>query len=89
MSDEGTPIRHNDGFTAEDREMIRGAAAKMDTVYKLVTGESEPERGIVVRLDRLEQSHAQAGWWFKTAVGGVVGSLGLALYNLLHHGKSP
>jgi hypothetical protein len=47
-----------------------------------LTGNGNPERGVIVRLDRLEQSRKSARWWggvFLPAVtgivGGVVGSL--------------
>lgn len=47
-----------------------------------LTGNGNPERGVIVRLDRIEQSRKAARWWggvFLPAgvgvIGGIVGSL--------------
>ncbi len=50
MKDEG-------GRMADNEEHIR-IERKLDTVILLLTGNGNPEHGIVVRLDRLEQWRA-------------------------------
>jgi len=42
---------------------------RLDRLEKLLTGNGTPERGVIVRLDRLEQSEARRTWWSRTACG--------------------
>lgn len=75
-----------DGFTEEDRQMIREAAAKVNTVHRIVTGESEPDRGLVVRVDRLEQARlgsSKLGW---AAITAGIGAVALGLKNWISNG---
>lgn len=71
------------GFTEEDRRRVIDTAVKVNTLHRIVTGESEPERGMVVRLDRLEQARKNASWLGKTAMGAAITAAVLALWGLL------
>lgn len=42
----------------EQNEDIKRIEAKVDQVLVLLTGNGTPERGIIIRLDRLEQKEA-------------------------------
>lgn len=39
---------------------------KVDTIGKLITGNGSPEKGIIVRLDRIETKIHRADWIVKT-----------------------
>lgn len=49
---------------------------QLETVIKLLTGNGNPEKGIIVRLDRVEQWRGQINWGF-VLVGGfmILGAL--------------
>jgi len=42
---------------------------KLDTIYRQLTGGSEPERGLFFRLKQLEEDKKRQEWWVKTGVG--------------------
>lgn len=71
------------GFTDEDRRRLTDTAVKVNTLHRIVTGESEPERGMVVRLDRLEQARKNATWIGRTAMGAAITAAVLALWSLV------
>lgn len=48
-------------------------ARQIDEIHTRVVGPpNEPEKGLVVRVDRLEQSAKKAGWFATTALGSVI-----------------
>jgi len=50
-------------------EQIRGDVVRM---RRIITGESEPERGLVLRVDRLEQKQERSSLLSQTAIGAVL-----------------
>lgn len=64
-------------MTPDDlREIVR---AELEPVRKqisdlshLITGNGTPERGIIIRVDRLEQSHHVMSWVQKTIAGVII-----------------
>lgn len=85
---DGTPIMPHrddsltpDGFTQADR-------IKLDRVERFITGGSEPERGLNMRIDRLEQARKAGAWWAKTALTAAIGAVVLALWNAITHGRT-
>lgn len=71
----------------EDLKYIKD---KVDLLCELLTGNGDPEKGIVVRLDRAErtieaekqarQNRSTIAW---TAMAGAVGAIGLSIWNRL------
>jgi hypothetical protein len=49
----------------EQRELLQ----KIDNY---LTGGSEPEKGMIVRVDRLEQAEARRDWYVKAALGASI-----------------
>lgn len=48
-------------------------------VTHLLTGNGTPEKGVIVRLDRIEQDNNRREAWAKTAVGGAIAASVAAL----------
>ena len=62
---------------------------KVDEIHRILTGASEPSRGVVVRLDRLEQAESRRNFWVTTAVGAAIAAVIAALGQSLHWGNKP
>ena len=45
---------------------------KLDFLCTLLTGNGDPQKGLVVRVDRLEQAEKRRKWWVGTAVGAAI-----------------
>jgi len=45
---------------------------RLARIERHVTGDSEPSRGIVVRLDRVEQQGERSRWWIRAAGAAAV-----------------
>ncbi len=45
---------------------------KYDVLNKLLTGNGDPEKGLLIRVDRLEQEHKRKEVWIKAAIGASV-----------------
>ena len=58
---------------------LEGRLDALDDGHKeirtILTGGSEPSKGVAVRLDRLEQSEEHRKWWQRAVVGAVIVSL--------------
>ncbi len=64
-------------MTSQDlREIIRDelepVRKQITDLSHLITGNGTPERGIVVRVDRLEQSHHTMSWVQKAIAGAII-----------------
>lgn len=64
----------------EDR--VSEVSGKCDRLAKghedlacLLTGGHEPSKGVIVRLDRVEQAEESRKWWFRLMGGGVLTAL--------------
>ena len=44
---------------------------KLSTVHRIITGDSEPERGHVIRIDRLERAEDRRNKWAMIVLGTV------------------
>jgi hypothetical protein len=44
-------------------------------VRELLTGNGEPSKGLIVRVDRLEQSESRRNWLATTAIGAAITAL--------------
>lgn len=62
---------------------------KVDEIHRILTGASEPSRGVVVRLDRLEQSESRRNFWTTTAVGAALTAIIGTLSQSFHWGNKP
>ncbi len=61
-------------------------SAKLDKLEIILTGGSEPSKGVVVRLDRVEQQEEGRRWWQRGLSAGVLGAIGLTIWNWLTGG---
>ena len=46
---------------------------KLDTVLEILTGNGDPQKGLIVRTDRLEQKSAAASWFIGVVIVALVG----------------
>ena len=58
------------GIIRDELEPVREQIANLS---HLITGNGTPERGIVIRVDRLEQSHHAMSWFQKAIAGAIIG----------------
>lgn len=54
------------------REELSPVHEAINRNRELLTGNGSPSKGVVVRLDRLEQSEARRGKWIGTATGAAI-----------------
>lgn len=55
--------------TQDWRARIEG---KLDQLHVLLTGNSKPHTGVIVRLDRLEQRAGRSAWVSRSLVGALI-----------------
>lgn len=48
---------------------------RFERIERFVTGDNDPEKGIILRLDRVEQHHENRKFWTQTAVGAALTSI--------------
>lgn len=46
---------------------------KLDTITEILTGNGDPQKGVILRLDRVEQSTAAAKWFIGVVIVALVG----------------
>lgn len=80
-------IRRDQAVAAQEMAATKTDVAKM---CKIITGESEPERGLVLRLkaleqgvDGLRQDHHAIRSWAWSAIGSAVVGIGALLWQRL------
>jgi hypothetical protein len=78
---------HRDSGIMDDStpHWARVVIDKLDRLDRHITGGSEPSRGIIVRVDRLEQRGEASAWWTRTAVGAALGAAATAVFGLVKH----
>ena len=59
---------------------------KLENVSELLNGNGSPEKGIIVRLDRIEQNEQRRTWLLRTT---IVASVGAILSTLASWFKNP
>lgn len=69
---------------------IMDAVLRLDVraarVEHLLNGSSDPARGLVVRVDRLEQKSDRNTWWASTALGAAIVAFVAGLYEVIKKG---
>jgi hypothetical protein len=61
---------------------LRRVEGKLDTTCEWINGTND-SAGAKERVRSLEESRDASSWWIKTAIGGVVASIGMALWGLI------
>lgn len=72
-------------MTPEQYEQL---SAKLDNIEHILTGNGTPERGVIVRLDRLEQKDASRGRWIMLIGGASLTALAKGIWASITHGGS-
>ena len=95
MSDNETILSAIDSLKGEMRTQhanLHGMAAtnsqKLDKLETILTGGSEPSKGVIVRLDRVEQSEGERKWWQRIMAGGVISAIGMTIWGWFTGGGS-
>lgn len=71
----------------EHMSLIPSMSKKLEALDISINGcDEEPEKGIKVRLDRLEQTEKRRDWWITSALGASISAIGVSLWNLLRKG---
>lgn len=55
---------------------------KLDRIERFVTGDHEPEKGLLVRIDRIEQAEITRKWWTQTAVGAAITAIVTSVWSI-------
>lgn len=67
--------------TIEDKDKI--ITVKIEQINNLLNGNGTPERGIIVRLDRLEQSEQRRTWLLRTTIVASVAAIISSVVNYI------
>jgi hypothetical protein len=62
-------IKHNQDLIQQSHQLTHSEVVRL---RRIITGESEPERGLVLRVDRLERSHERTSTISQTAIGAAI-----------------
>lgn len=62
-------IKHNQDLIQQAHQQTHSEVLRL---RRLIVGESEPERGLILRVDRLEQRQERSTLWSQTAIGVVI-----------------
>ena len=57
--------------------------SNFETLSKLITGNGHPEKGIIIKLDRLEQESVRRERWTKAAVAAALTALATTAVHLI------
>lgn len=61
--------------------------SKIDSLYTTLHGEpGEEKKGVIIRLDRLEQESGRRGWWAGAAIVASLGAVAGTAMKWLHSG---
>jgi hypothetical protein len=55
---------------------------KIDRIGQIVTGDADPSKGLVIRVDRLEQNESRRAWWVKSTIAAAIGAIVTAVFAL-------
>lgn len=58
--------------SAETKAKLHDIAEDVKTVLKILNGNGDPSKGLVVRVDRLEQSESRRNWLSRSAIGACI-----------------
>lgn len=70
-------------MTQHETSLLQLIHDKVEKIEKILTGNGEPEKGMIIRLDRLEVKAKRASWLFATIFGAVVVAAAEAVFKLL------
>ena len=62
-------IKHNQEMMQQSHQQTHSEVVRL---RRIITGESEPERGLVLRVDRLEQRQERSSFLSQTAIGAAL-----------------
>lgn len=71
----------------QEPAFVRRLEDKIDRLHSHITGGSEPARGIIVRLDRVEQDQERRKNWVNVATTTAVGAVVLWAIDLFRNTK--
>ena len=57
---------------AETETQLGRIERKLDTLCKILTGNSNPSVGLVVRFDRVEQAQKRVRWLLRSMTGAII-----------------
>jgi uncharacterized protein YqgV (UPF0045/DUF77 family) len=61
-------------------------ADDVKVIKEILTGNGDPRKGMVLRMDRLEETQKRRDWWIKAAMGTSISAVvGLLIKLFLHH----
>jgi hypothetical protein len=70
----------------EVRDIVRQEFALMsEQLHRMdhhITGNGTPERGVLIRMDRLEQEAERRKWLARATIGTVIGALTMSVFAL-------
>jgi hypothetical protein len=68
------------------RADLRAIRDDVAEIRKTVCGTAaDPAKGLIVRVDRLEQTDKRRTWWTRSAVGASIASLVAVVMKILEH----
>ena len=53
--------------------------SKIEKQALITQGNGDPSKGLIIRVDRLEQNETRRGWWIKSIIVGVIGAFATAI----------
>lgn len=68
-------------------EQLDRIEKEVAAIKHLLTGNGTPEHGMIVRVDRLEQSDRNRSWWTRTAAAAGVTALVATCWNVVRGGQ--
>ena len=69
------------------KEQLDRIESEVVAIKHLLTGNGTPEHGMIVRVDRLEQSDRNRSWWTRTAAAAGVTALAATCWNVVRGGQ--
>ena len=71
-----------DSMEQEFQSKIDELAEQTERNTKSIMGGSDPSKGLVIRLDRLEQNESRREWWLKSTLAACITAIVTAVFSL-------
>lgn len=71
---------------SQEQGQLDRLESKIDKIDSFITGGSSPEKGLIVRVDRVEQREASRSKWFMVVFGTSVAALIKSFWAAVFHG---
>ena len=81
----GKQTQHEDDDNRRIMDRLEEIAGKCDRIEKFVTGDHEPEKGLLVRIDRIEQTEIARKWWTQSALGAAITAIVASVWSIFAH----